>query len=761
MRYVFTILFAFVCFSFSARQTVGLVLSGGGAKGIAHIGVIKALEENDIPIDYVAGTSMGAIVGGLYAAGFTAEEMMALLQSKEFSDWSTGQIDEKLTYYFFKEKPRPAMFNIAISPGDSTKTSSILPASLISPLPMNFAFMELFSGYTAQCGGDFDKLFVPFRCVASDVSAKKMVVCKKGDLGDAIRASMTFPVVFHPIEIDGRILYDGGIYDNFPTDVMKSEFKPSVIIGIDVAIPEPEVKPTDLITQLEDMIIQDRNEPMKPEDGVYIHVDLTGYGLLDFPKAKEIYDIGYNRTMEYTDSLKTVITRRMPSEMREKKRSDFKAKTPQIVFQSVEVTGGTKSQNKYLCSTFDANVKDTFGLIHAKEEYYRAITGGKLRNFIPKAQYDPKTGFFDLKLKADVKDNLNIGFGGWLTSAAGSMIYASARYKSLDQYSLDAGINAWVGKNYFAAEATGRLFLPYSTPSSFFAEAVISRTSSHNGTQYFYETDSKAALNDTEIFGRLHYSRALTRRSLIDLSLGFGHMDYSYLPDFLSGMSKKIEDTSIYNLWQVRLSYQYNSLNNNLYPTSGLEQVISAAALNGNYHYFPQAYSGNKERDDLLYGYVYHKIRYYAPLGNWFALGTEYELLASSRKLLSTYNQTIMTAERYVPTPSQFNNLNYRLNALSYVAAGFTPVVKITDALQVRTTLRCFLPMRRIKPCPDGTPRYGDWFADPTFFGEMAAVYTLPFASISLYGNYLQSEGNKWNVGVSFGLFFTAPKFSR
>ena len=153
MRYVFTILFAFVCFSFSARQTVGLVLSGGGAKGIAHIGVIKALEENDIPIDYVAGTSMGAIVGGLYAAGFTAEEMMALLQSKEFSDWSTGQIDEKLTYYFFKEKPRPAMFNIAISPGDSTKTSSILPASLISPLPMNFAFMELFAPYTAQCDG--------------------------------------------------------------------------------------------------------------------------------------------------------------------------------------------------------------------------------------------------------------------------------------------------------------------------------------------------------------------------------------------------------------------------------------------------------------------------------------------------------------------------------------------------------------------------------------------------------------------------------
>ena len=169
--YIFTLLFTIA--TASAKQSVGLVLSGGGAKGIAHIGVIKALEDNDIPIDYITGTSMGAIVGGMYAAGYTTDEMMQLLQSKEFTKWSTGQVDEKLTYFFFKDEPRPAMFNFAISPRDSTKTSSILPTSVISPLPMNFAFMELFSGYTAQCDGDFDKLFVPFRCVASDVYSKK------------------------------------------------------------------------------------------------------------------------------------------------------------------------------------------------------------------------------------------------------------------------------------------------------------------------------------------------------------------------------------------------------------------------------------------------------------------------------------------------------------------------------------------------------------------------------------------------------------
>ena len=228
-----TIVFPFVAFSDNNRQqSVGLVLSGGGAKGIAHIGVIKALEENNIPIDYITGTSMGAIVGGLYAAGYTPEEMMALIKSPGFANWSTGQIDQKLTYYFAKKSPTPEFVSVNLGDKKASEGNSLLPQGLINPLPMNFAFMELFAGHTAQCGGNFDNLFVPFRCVASDVTHKRKIVCRDGDLGDAIRASMTFPVVFYPIKMNGVWVYDGGIYDNFPVDVMRSDFAPSIIIGV-------------------------------------------------------------------------------------------------------------------------------------------------------------------------------------------------------------------------------------------------------------------------------------------------------------------------------------------------------------------------------------------------------------------------------------------------------------------------------------------------------------------------------------------------
>ena len=176
-------------------QSVGLVLSGGGAKGIAHIGVIRALEDADIPIDYVCGTSMGAIVGGLYSAGYTTDEMLDLILSKGFSYWSTGKIDPSLCYNFTMPEPTPALFSFNVG-GKADSIQNAVPASLISPIPMNFAFMELFAGFTAQTGGDFDSLMVPFRCVASDVAAHRKVVLGHGSLGDAIRSSMSFPAVF-------------------------------------------------------------------------------------------------------------------------------------------------------------------------------------------------------------------------------------------------------------------------------------------------------------------------------------------------------------------------------------------------------------------------------------------------------------------------------------------------------------------------------------------------------------------------------------
>jgi len=269
----FIICLQFITSSLSA-QKVGLVLSGGGAKGITHIGVIKALEENNIPIDYVAGTSMGAIVGGMYAMGMTTDEMIAVFKSKDFKSWSTGDVEKDYVYYYRNADPKPKLMEMSfkLHRVDSIDLkSTFLPTNLISPRQMNYAFVPLCAQANAVAGGDFDKLFIPFRCVASDVYNKKAVVFHYGELGDAIRASMTFPFVFKPIVIDNRLLFDGGIFNNFPVDVMRADFKPDFMIGSAVSNNPRKPDEGDIIMQVQNMIMNRVDYSISPKEGLLLH----------------------------------------------------------------------------------------------------------------------------------------------------------------------------------------------------------------------------------------------------------------------------------------------------------------------------------------------------------------------------------------------------------------------------------------------------------------------------------------------------------
>ncbi len=182
MKYIAAFAIFFCCLSENlSAQQVGLVLSGGGAKGAAHIGVIKALEENNVPVDYVTGTSIGAIIGSLYSIGYSPDEMLELILSDEFGYWQTGQVENEYMYYFKQPDPTPEIAHFAIDLSDSLQVrTNIIPKSLINPIQMNQAFMSLYAPATAKAGWNFDNLFVPFRCVASDVYGKNRSSLKTG-----------------------------------------------------------------------------------------------------------------------------------------------------------------------------------------------------------------------------------------------------------------------------------------------------------------------------------------------------------------------------------------------------------------------------------------------------------------------------------------------------------------------------------------------------------------------------------------------------
>ena len=226
-----------VClYSFTAvaqSQKIGLVFSGGGAKGLAHVGVLKALEENEIPIDYAVGTSMGGIIAGCYAAGMSPAEIEEMMLSPDFSRWIGGQLEEGYNYYYNKNDDHPSFLKLNLSLDSSFNV--LLNSTIANDLSLNFALAEKLAQPSAIAKNNFDSLFVPLRVVAADIFTQTEVVLKKAALGEALRATQTVPFFYNPIRIEGKYLFDGGVYNNFPVDVAQKEFKPDVIIGCNVS----------------------------------------------------------------------------------------------------------------------------------------------------------------------------------------------------------------------------------------------------------------------------------------------------------------------------------------------------------------------------------------------------------------------------------------------------------------------------------------------------------------------------------------------
>lgn len=743
--------------SASRPQSVGLVLSGGGAKGIAHIGVIKAFEENGIPVDYVAGTSMGAIVGALYVAGYSPDEMLALINSRGFSYWSTGKIDENLVYYFDREEPSPAIFGVGIK-SKSVKQIPV-PASLISPLPMNFAFMDIFAPYTGQCGGDFDRLFVPFRCVASDVARKHKVVFSSGHLEDAVRASMSFPIVFQPIEIDGNLMYDGGIYDNFPVDVMRDDFHPDIMIGIDVSTQDAHPS-QDIVNQLENMIIQNNDYDLPAAEGVKIHIDLNEFSLLDFQKADRISRIGYYRAMAMMDSIKArVHSRREASEV-DRRRAAFRQATPRLRFRSVSTTGGTRRQNEFIDYLFNGGeAADTFGIDHARDAFYRAVSTGRMRDLKPDASYDAASGMYDLSLSANVNNDLRVNFGGYLTSSMNSMAYLSAGYRTLSFRSVEANVSAWIGQSYMAGMLNAGWHLRSDNPSAVTLQAVVSKQRFHESDHLFFRTNLPSYVSNMEGFVKLGYSMAAGRHGKVSAGVGYGYLDNRYYDRSQNPALISDKDRCVYSLQQCYVAYDYSTLDNYNYPVSGMSVRVSAAGITGRSKFRPNTELVSSSDSRNTWWQVSGAAAKYFDLSRRFSLGAAVDLLATGRPLIGDYNASMVSAPAFNPTPASYNVFNPGLRANGYGAAGVIPVWKAMTNFQLRGTAYAFVPARDIKVDDRGMAAYGRWFPRVTCFAELAAVYTFPFASLSLYGNYVSSPHGSWSGGVSFGVFFLAPRF--
>lgn len=740
---------------FVQAQKVGLVLSGGGAKGMTHIGIIRALEENNIPIDYITGTSMGAIIGSLYAMGYSPDDMEALLRSEDFKRWYSGQVEPEYGYYFKQNRPTPEFFNIRFSFKDSLHIKpQILPTSMVNPIQMNLVFVELFARATAACSGDFNRLFVPFRCIASDVYNKKPLIMRRGDLGDAVRASMSFPFVFKPIEIDSVLAYDGGIYNNFPTDIMREDFKPEVIIGSVVAANPGKPKENDLMSQLENMIMQKTDYTLPDSLGIIMTFKYDDVSLLDFDRLQELHDIGYNRTISLMDSIKGRIHRRVSAENVRLRRLVYRSNLPQFRFRDIYIEGANPQQQAYIKKEFHDEDHEVFTYEDLKRGYFRLLSDNMISEIIPHAVYDSENDLYSLHLKVKMEDNFSVRMGGSVSTTSSNQIYLGLGYQDLNYYSKEITLDGQIGKVYNNAQLMAKIDLPTRIPTSYRLIASLSTFDYYKKDKLFSKNDKPSFNSKDERFVKLMVALPFLANKRAEISIGYGKLQDNYFQSSVINFDKDRSDRSTYNLLGGAIGFYGSTLNARQYATKGYFEKLVAQVFSGKEKFIPgnptETSVTTKERQSWLQ-ISYMKYAYHT-MSPKFTLGWMAEMLYSSKNFSENYTATMLQAADFSPTPHSKLMYNEAFRANQFLAAGIKPIFVFNDMFQFRSEFYGFVPIFPIKKNALNKAYYGKAFSRFEYIGEISVICQLPFGAISAYVNHYSSPKREWNVGLSIGL---------
>lgn len=741
-------------------EGVGLVLSGGGAKGLYHIGVLQALEENNVAIDYVAGTSMGSIIAGLYAAGYTPEQMRELAESGAVQQWVSGRIDKKHNRYYREEDTPPSLFtlrfnvgkdslsyNKQLAPNGSSEPTVELPTDFISSAQIDLALNEIFRPATIGAQENFDNLFVPFFCVAADMNARKEVVFRSGDMGEAIRASMSIPFVFKPLRKDDMLLYDGGVFNNFPWRYMHKFYHPSHIIGVKCTSGNKDVTEDSNVIDQALMFIMSHTDYSLPEKGNIFIDRAVDAGMLDFEKAPEIIRQGYEDTMARMDEILQTIPERRERKVVEARRAEFLAKLPPMNLTRPKFEGLTRDQEHYVRAVMLARKRDKDTLKTFSEFRTGIFDLLAQRDFTmeyPRFEYDSVNRVYQPHLTLRQYPSLRATIVGTLSSTAYNQVRLGLRYEHISRVGVDAGINLYLGPVYNAGKIGGRVFISPSRPVFFDVNYIFSaRNTIYGNFGNLSRVDNTIRKRHREQFATVSAGTATTTRSLLQATFNAGQNYYLFEGE---------DNPTRFSFLSTRLQFRRSTLDNPVSPVSGTRLDVSGIYVNGH----------DKWIDEFDYGLIRHfserrewlgaKIswQHYIPFtaSRWFSFGYSVEGVYTNHPQFEDLMATFVSLPQYAPiTHSQMMYMpDY--HSTRYVAAGLMPTFRLWNHLYLRTSF--YAMYRRAEMGINDNMQY---------IADLSVIYRTLIGPVSLsVTKYGLKNGNNLYMSINFGYPLFAPK---
>ena len=421
-----------------SRPKVGLVLSGGGAKGFAHIGVLKVIEEAGLPIDYIGGTSMGSIIGGLYSIGYSPKMMQQIVEEQNWDAIMSDAIPQKYISIDDKMHDRHYLATFPLRNKKIQMKSSIYDGEMINLLLARFTSPV----YKIR---NYDELSVPFLCVAADLESSDAYEMTKGNLQRSIRASMSIPFYFSPVEVDGRLLIDGGLRNNFPVPNVRQKGV-DIIIGVDVQRDFHKKDELNSMSTIMDQIILmadiDAYKRAKEDVDVYIKPNLAQYGMMDFNHYDSIIALGERAAREKLPQLKRLADSINNISDYKRERPDIKP-LDTVYVVSLKIDGVGEENTSFIRKSFAKHYPTTMSLKDIETSIMRICATGYYKNIW--YEFRPAAKGVNLVLHCEEKEEETVSIAAHYDTDYGIGILTNITFKNVLNFpkrsTLSADIN--------------------------------------------------------------------------------------------------------------------------------------------------------------------------------------------------------------------------------------------------------------------------------------------------------------------------------
>ncbi|MDR0604930.1 MAG: patatin-like phospholipase family protein [Bacteroidales bacterium] len=758
-RYFFAFIFLVFCVFFTEAQKVGLVLSGGGAKGMAHIGAIRALEENGIPIDYITGTSIGAIIGGLYASGYSPDEMEELFFSPNFENWIKGKMEGDYIYHFKYDHPNSSWVGFRFSIDSSQQFIPTIPVNFVLPAQMDFAFLEIFSGIEAISKQNFDSLFVPFRCIATDITNNKEVIFRKGYLKDAIRASMTFPFYFRPITINNNMMYDGGMMNNFPVDVMYHDFHPDYIIG--VAVSKPNKLPSDenLISIVRNMLMNKETYTLENiGNGIVIHPNVPAIAVTDFTNSRNLIQAGYQATLDSISRIKEFILDSIPLEEITRQRLEFKKKIPDISINAIEVEGLNETQADYIKEEM-LKPREQISLSILKNRYFKLISDDYIANIYPFLLTNGDSNTFKIKLNITKEKPFKLNFGGYISANAYTTLFLHFNYYIWKKQVINTGLDAYFGRYYNSITASVRFIRLRGNPFDQSLSIGYSRWNHFNTYRIFVGSETPSYLIHEESILNYKIVHLLGYSSRITGNLTFAIAGDKYYWNNAYTQEDTYDKNNIYMV-HPNITFEYSTIDFRYFATKGFRVRTTVAYFAGYEVNKPGTTSPQPKKSTYFRDWfsLNGEIEKIFRIAKFYRLGLSAHAAWSNLPMFESFNATKLRANHYAPTHE--SNMVYLPNYRDpiFMAGGISNTFFLYRKLQFRIDGYYYQPVISVLRGGLNNAYTSNLFEKRALILSSSIAYVTKLGPITINLSWYSSNTPNLMFNISFGYLFFNDK---